>query len=84
MEEDTMDSGQITTCRVVEFTYMQMVFVMMVNTKMTKRRVTGATFGRMVENTRAGGTKASNMVWDFTLIMLSHCSNTVFGKMESG
>jgi hypothetical protein len=82
-EENTMDSGPTTTCRVVEFTFMQMVSGMMVNTRMTRKKAMGVIFGLMVENMRVGGIKANSMVLDFTLTKLSNCSNTDFGKMES-
>ena len=81
-EENTMDSGQTTTCRVVVFTFTQMVFGMMVNTKTTRKRAMGVIFGQMAENMRVGGIKANSMVLDSTLTKLSSCSNMAYGKME--
>ena len=55
----------------------------MANTKTIRRKASAFTTGLMVVSMMGGGTKADNMVLDFTLILRRVQSNMVFGSMAS-
>lgn len=69
MGENTMAHGSTTICRAMEFISMQMVYAMMDNTIMIRKKVLVCTSGLMAVNMRAGGTKASSMVLELTSIV---------------
>jgi len=59
---NTTATGKTMICMGWVFTFMLMVSVMMVNMRMTRKKVLGNTTGLMVANMKGTGTKANSMV----------------------
>jgi hypothetical protein len=66
MEENTMETGIITTCTVWVYISIPMELPMKDNTKRTKRLDMAFISGLMEENTKAGGIMVNNTVLEFT------------------
>lgn len=61
MGENILEVGKITICKVMEFIYIQMEFVLMVSIRMIKKKDSEFIIGQMVGSMMVGGTKANSM-----------------------
>lgn len=80
MVASTLANGQTMICMVMVFTYTRMESDMTVNTKTIKKKATDFTIGLTVGSTKAGGTRANNMDWEFTSTVQKRLRSTDYGS----